>query len=195
MKLTRFWVFNFIVSAVFGAMVAIPSLRMTRSAPGSHCYATIYELSSAIGSYNELEIMSGSNKTLVPIFTESPENIKQLNSIRSGLDHKFKTPRKPSDCNYGTIGDLTDKGIIVCLIHGSATDTPHIKDLEATFYSAEKGTFKQSGLTCRSEFYANLETEMRFAAAYDFTYVFLSVSVAMFIIYRVVLLLFWRDSH
>jgi len=193
MKHTGFWIFNLIVSAILGTMVAIPSLRMTRSAPGSHCYATIYELSSAIVSYNELEIMSGSNKPLVPIFTESPENIERLNSIKSGLDHKFKTPRKPSDCNYGTIGDLTDNGIIVCLIHGSATDTPHIKDLEATFYSAEKGTFKQRGLTCRSEFYANLKTKMRFAAAYDFAYVFLSVSVAMFVIYRVSLLLFWRE--
>ncbi len=192
MKHTKFWVFNFIVSTILGTMVAIPSLRMPRSAPGSHCYATIYELSNAIISYNEMEIMSGSNKPLVPIFTESPENIKQLSSIRSGLDHKFKTPRQSSDCNYGTIGDLRDKGIIVCLIHGSATDTQHIKELEATFYSAEKGTFKQSGLTCRSEFYTNLTTKMRLAAAYDFTYVFLAASVTLFIIYRVSLLLLRR---
>lgn len=193
MKHIRFWVFNFIVSLVLGVIVAIPELRLPRSVPGSHCYARIYQLSSAIKSFNEMEIIDGSNKPLISIFTEAPESLERLNSIRPDLYNYFKARVKCSDCNYGTIGDLIDDGVIVCLTHGSATETPNIKDLKATFYSKNRGIFKQSGIAGRRQFYADLATKMRFAAAYNFTFVFLSVSVTLFIIYGLSLQFFWKN--
>lgn len=151
---------NVILSTVIALLTAFPNFTPARSVPGGECYETCRNLTMMIGNYNAQIATGDKTKTALRVFTETPENIAFLKNEPS-IAIKF---HHSSECLYGTVGDLSENGFIVCRYHGSYYDMPELKNLEATFFIADKGIVKIKGLHKAAEFAKSFGNELRFYA-------------------------------
>ncbi len=151
---------NLIFSCVIALLTGLPNFTPARSVPGGECYDACRNLTSRIMSYNDQIASDNGKSAQLRVFTETPENIafvKNEPAINFSLNHT-------SECLYGTVGDLSEDGFIVCRYHGSYGDGPEIKNLEATFFLPDKGIVKEKGLQSKTEFSRSFKRELRFYA-------------------------------
>ena len=170
---------NLILSCVIALLIGVPSFTPARSVPGGECYEACRNLTFRIISYND-QVASGNGKgKQLHVFTETPENIAFVQNEPS-INFNF---RHAPECVYGTVGDLSEDGFIVCRHHGSYNDSPESKNLEATFFLPDKGIVKVKGLQTKTEFSRSFKRELRFSAVlivfFAFLVTFSSISVLL----------------
>jgi hypothetical protein len=143
-------------SLIIASVIAIPNFRIPRSVPGSHCHSQGSLLTSKIHEYNwnMLDKKESAPGGIIKIFTESPENLQILQS--SGIIDMTMLHSTSSVCNYGTVGDFSDDGFIVCEYHGTVRDDEGLDRRDAVFYGKRQGQFVVNGVLTRSKWYTKL---------------------------------------
>ncbi len=137
-------------SLIVALVIAMPNFRIPRSVPGSHCHHQSSLLSSKIHEYNWEMLDKKKSKPggEIKIFTESPENLQILQNSGIIDINRLSTS---SICNYGTVGDLSEDGFVVCEYHGSIRDDESLGSKDAVFYEKWKGQFVVNGVLTRSQ--------------------------------------------
>ena len=142
----------FFISLILSGLLALPELRLPRSFPGNYCHNLAHIISEGIKCHNEFVIMDHNKPELqIKTFTESPKIasiLKDAKYFRIDVQSEKRTP----ECNYGTVGDLTKNGHIVCLVHGVFEKDIDLKDKKGAFYSKEKGEFYRKDLLSYEDF-------------------------------------------
>lgn len=89
--------------------VAIPNFRKAREqARDKACYANMRVLLGAVEMYNM------DNPEMMTVVTEN-----EMDLLVQGKYLKARMTKPEIGCNYGTIGDLSNDGLICCALHGT----------------------------------------------------------------------------
>jgi Ca-activated chloride channel family protein len=113
--------------------IAVPNFRKSREqARDKACYANMRVLQGAVEMYNM------DNHEMMTVVTE-----KEIDLLVAGKYLKSHPTKPESDCRYGSIGDLSDTGVIVCARHGTVEGG---MQGEAIYADESGGYYRQIGV-------------------------------------------------
>ena len=116
--------------------VAIPNFRKAREqARGKACHANMRVIMGAVEMYNM------DHTEMMTVVTE-----KELDILVQGGYLKSRITHPTNECQYGTVGDLTQGGQICCLEHGTVEKIPEGTQKMA-IYSDGKGGYTSQIMT------------------------------------------------